>query len=334
MSNINVCIKGWNSPFNGKRNEQFSHFEFIVPWGLLFFYFLQLSVLFSSSFVSSLLLSSSSCFSCSSCVASSASATFPVFFISIHKILWSLSRLLVGEVRSIVSSLSLVVLLELIASRTFKQAWYPDVFSEKPISWIKDFRLGFDGDISWSGGESMLNLTGCLSLFASPIVLNGMRSPKAFANVDWRWRTDRLVGIVVAEVDVVAGGVFFWFKLFGEGVDIPDVVDEFSLSFSLAMVVSCGWAFPVPFVALDFSIVSRLNPRGLLQARPPAGRPVGLARRLVGLFCSAACSRLVNFLASPVSKSSLNNLWWGAVESLMSKKRRQGLDILADFYAT
>ena len=33
--------------------------------------------------------------------------------------------------------------------------------------------------------------------------------------IDWRWRTDRLVDIVVAEVDVVAGGVFFWFNLFG-----------------------------------------------------------------------------------------------------------------------
>ena len=93
-------------------------------------------------------------------------------------------------------------------------------------------------------------------------------------------------------------------------------------------------------VALDFSIVSRLIPRGLLQGRSLVRRPVGLARRLLGLFCPlfsslfAACSRLVNFLVSPVSISSLNILRWVVFGSSMSKKRRPGPDLLADLYST
>ena len=73
------------------------------------------------------------------------------------------------------------------------------------------------------------------------------------------------------------------------------------------MVVSFGVAFVVAFVALAFSIASRLSPLGLLQGRPPVLRPVGLAHGLVGLlhplfgfWLSAACSFFVNFFVSPV----------------------------------
>ena len=149
-----------------------------------------------------------------------------------------MSGLSIDEVRSLISSLfsfccSCVfpVLLGLIASRSFKQAWCSGVLSERPNSCIRDFKLGLKGDVVSSGGESMLNFMRFLSLFTFSIVLIEMGSPFAFASVDWRWRIDRLVGCKF--VDVVAGGVFFWFSLFGDGAEDPDVVDEFSLSDSL-----------------------------------------------------------------------------------------------------
>ena len=194
----------------------------------------------------------------------------------------------------------------LIASKNFKQAWYSGVLSEKPISCIRYFKLGLNGDVGSSGGKSMINFMSFLSLFTFLIVLIEIGSPFAFASVDWRWRIDRLVGCTF--VDVVAGGVFFWFSLFGDGTKDPDVVDEFSLSDLLDPELS----FDVFPGMLGLS-VCRLIPRVLLQGRPPVLRPVRLSRLLVGLtwpLCCpwppGVCSFLVSFFGKPVVASSLN----------------------------
>ena len=121
----------------------------------------------------------------------------------------------------------------------------------------------------------MLSLMSFLSLFTLSIVLIGIWSPNAFASVDWGWRIDRHVGSTF--VDVVACGVFLWFSFFGDGAEVPDVVDKLMLFDSL----DTDFSFVVFPGMLDLS-VCRLNPRVLLHGRKPVFRPADLARLWLG----------------------------------------------------
>ena len=47
--------------------------------------------------------------------------------------------------------------------------------------------------------------------------------PRAFAKIDWRMRTDLLVGPAVRTL----GCVFFWCSRFGDAAEVSNVVDDF-----------------------------------------------------------------------------------------------------------
>ena len=79
------------------------------------------------------------------------------------------------------------------------QALYSGVFSENPVSWIKDFKLGVSV-FGFSDGETISNCFVPVML-AFCIALIGAEFPRAVANVACLALVDFLVAI--------AGGVFF-----------------------------------------------------------------------------------------------------------------------------
>ena len=87
-----------------------------------------------------------------------------------------------------------------IASRSFTHSWNSVDLCANPLYWIRVFRLGFVIVGVFFVGDFMLL---CLiffwpSVFFS-IVLIGTGFPSAFASVDWRFRTDYLVGWAITD---------------------------------------------------------------------------------------------------------------------------------------
>ena len=223
----------------------------------------------------------------------------------------------VNDVKFTTSSFFLVCL-GLIASMNFRHAWYSGVLSEKPISLIKVFRLGWL-DLSCSGGESISNRRlALLVLFGSSMVLIGIAFPNAFDNADWRFRVDLLEGSF-------AGGVVFWFCRFGKGATSSDDVVEL-----LSSWLDCTSAVVVLSFSVDAS-VSKVIPLfwGCLEGRPPVRFPVAFAFHFVGLIV-CCFDFFVCFTGRPVASSSSNIACWGAFGLLMSKKRRHGPFLRAD----
>ena len=88
-----------------------------------------------------------------------------------------------------------------------------------------------------------------------------------------------------AEVEVVAGGVFFWLFLFGDGSAASEF-DDLLLSVSLWLIV---FLIGVSVFVL-LSNEARLIRRGLSHGYPPVLFPIGLPGLLVGLDCLLLCS--------------------------------------------
>ena len=149
---------------------------------------------------SSLLLSSSVFFSCSSftCVCSSffSFVIFPVsFFFFINRISVLSFALSVGEVNS-TTAVFLFLLMGLMASENLTQAWYSGVLSVNPISFINEFKLGLVPVSGLTGGKSISNYSiAFVSRFVSFIVLIGFGLLSAFVSVDFRLGVDFLVGM-------------------------------------------------------------------------------------------------------------------------------------------
>ena len=88
-----------------------------------------------------------------------------------------------------------------------------------------------------------------------------------------------------AEVEVVAGGVFFWLFLFGDGSAASEF-DDLLLSVSLWLIV---FLIGVSVFVL-LSNEARLIRCGLSHGYPPVLFPIGLPGLLVGLDCLLLCS--------------------------------------------
>ena len=127
-------------------------------------------------------------------------------FVFTNNMLFSIvsSTASVKDVKSITLLVVVGLCFGLIACINCTQALYSGVFSVKPISCIRDFRLG-ESCVDFSGGESISNCFFPVAL-AICIVLIGMGLPSAVARVACLFLVDFLVA--------VAGGVLlvlsFW----------------------------------------------------------------------------------------------------------------------------
>ena len=215
----------------------------------------------------------------------------------------------IGDVRSIMLFVVIGLCFWLMDSINCTQALYSFFFSKKPISWIRDFRLG-KSCVDFFGGESISNCFFPVAL-AICIVLIGMGLPCDIASVACLFLVDFLVA--------VAGGVCFWFCRFGVGEMSSSDLDDESSSFSGLLLFSCS------------ILVWRLIPRGVcsfITGFSPVLFPVALFAFLyVGLLWLVLCAAFscsVSLIGSPVLVSSLNIGCCGSFGLYMSKKCRHG----------